>query len=146
MAVSPLDHTADTGIEVRAADLDELFADAARGLCAAITDPAGVAPSEQWEVEVAAGDLERLMVDWLEELLFRFDVERLLPASAGVTVSEEPVAPGTAGGWRLRGTVRGERFDPERHPLAVAVKAITYHGLLVERRDDGWHARVIFDI
>ena len=142
MPVSPLDHTADAGIEVRAAGLDELFADAAVGLCAAITDPAGVALREELEVAVVAADLERLMVEWLEELLFRFDVERLLPARSEVTVEELP-----AGGWRLRGRVRGERFDAARHPLAVAVKAITYHGLSVARAPGGgWRATVIFDI
>ena len=141
MPVRPLDHTADAGIEVRATGLDELFADAAAGLCATITDPAGVARDDAAEVAVEAPDLERLMVDWLEELLFRFDVERLLPAEAAVSVGEQ-----SGGGWRLRARVRGERFDPDRHPLAVTVKAITYHGLSVERDAEGWRATVIFDI
>lgn len=141
MAVEPLEHTADAGIAVRAGTLGELFAEAAYGLCAAITDPSAVACRQRDAVTVAAPDLEQLMVDWLGELLYRFETARTLPARAEVAVEGDAAA-----GWRLTGRVEGEVFDPERHPLRVAVKAITYHGLSVEPTGDGWRATVIFDI
>ena len=141
MSVRPLEHTADAGIEVRAATVDGLFAEAAAGLVSVITDPSRVEPRQEQAVEVTAPDLEQLMVEWLEELLFRFETTRMLPAAAQVVVSRE-----AGNGWRLAGTVRGEPFDPARHPLAVAVKAVTYHGLSVAGDVDGWRATVIFDI
>ena len=141
MPVSPLDHTADAGIEVRAASLDALFADAAAGMCGAITDPAGVVARQQAVVEVNAPDLEMLLVEWLQELLFRFETTGALPLRAEVAVSEEP-----AGMWRVRAIVQGEVFDPARHPLALAIKAVTYHGLRVEQDAEGWRATVIFDV
>ena len=49
-------------------------------------------------------------------------------------------------GWCLRGTVRGERYDPNRHELKTLIKAVTYHQLEVRSSKVGWTARVVFDI
>ena len=46
----------------------------------------------------------------------------------------------------MKATARGEPIDPERHELDMEVKAITYHGLKVERDGDGWLAEVIVDL
>jgi len=40
----------------------------------------------------------------------------------------------------------GEPIDPARHTIYTEVKAITYHGLKLERRDEQWYARIIFDL
>ena len=52
----------------------------------------------------------------------------------------------TVGDQGLTGVARGEPIDPDRHELDMEVKAITYHGLKVERDGDGWLAEVIVDI
>jgi tRNA nucleotidyltransferase (CCA-adding enzyme) len=46
----------------------------------------------------------------------------------------------------LSGTAWGEPLDRTRHQLEHEVKAITYHGLRVEPKADGWLAEVIVDI
>lgn len=43
-------------------------------------------------------------------------------------------------------TAWAEPVDPKRHELDMEIKAITYHGLKVERDGDGWLAEVIVDI
>ena len=141
MTIQFLDHTADVGADIDAASRDELFAEAARALCETIVDPATVRPSLERRFDLAAPDLETLLVDWLGELVFVFEVDRQLFRDAEVTVAEDEA------GWRLAAVARGEPYDPERHPVRVLVKAVTYHQIEVVRRDDGtWHARVIFDI
>jgi len=77
-----------------------------------------------------------LIFDWLRELLYRFDAEHRLCSKFEVRMNENG----------LTGTVWGEPYDPEKHELAHEVKAITYHGLKVEKQDDGWLAEVIVDI
>jgi SHS2 domain-containing protein len=138
---APLEHTADLGIEVRAARLGELFVDAASGLCDAITDVGAVEPRRERGFELRAEALDLLMVAWLEELLYHFDTGGELYPAGHAKVAEEG-----SGGWSLRAHLRGETFDPARHPLKVAVKAITYHGLEVAEDAEGWRARVLFDI
>ena len=79
---------------------------------------------------------DEMLRDWLAELLYTFEVRRLVLAQFDVTI-------GTDG---LKATARGEPIDPERHQLDMEVKAITWHGLKVVRDGDGWLAEVIVDI
>jgi SHS2 domain-containing protein len=141
MTIQPLDHTADVGVEISAESLEELYAEAAVAFCQTITVPSTVRPRERRRVVKRAPDRVELMVEWLEELLYLFDAHELLFAAAEVTLDEPPGV-----GFELRGEIAGERFDPDRHPVKVAIKGITYHGLEVRERDGGWWARVIFDI
>src|SRR5258708_2664170 len=131
------DHTADLGLRVRAADLDALFAEAAQALFSAIVDDLEtVKPVEKIDVEIQGEDREYLLFDWLRELLYRFDAEHRLFSRFEVVVSDRG----------LKGSAWGETYDPDRHELGHEVKAITYHGLKVERDADGWLAEVIVDI
>jgi len=131
------DHTADLGIRVTAANLDELFAEAGRGLTAAIVeDLAAIQPSLTETLEITGDDLSYLFFDWLRELLLRFEMRRVLYRDFAVRVAP-------AG---LTATLTGEPHDPSRHPWGHEVKAITYHGLKVERQGDSWLAEAIVDI
>jgi SHS2 domain-containing protein len=131
------EHTADLGLRVRAADLDALFAEAARALFAAVVDNLdAVRPLQRVDVRLTGTDREYLLFDWLKALLYRFDAEHLVFGRFEVRV--------TAAG--LAGTAWGEPLDPARHELGHEVKAITYHGLRVEPEAGGWLAEVIVDI
>ncbi|MCS7046833.1 MAG: archease [Gemmataceae bacterium] len=131
------EHTADLGLRIRAADLDALFAEAAAALFETIVpDLASVRPVRRVDVDLAGTDREFLLFDWLKELLFHFDVDKLLLARFNVHVRDDG----------LTGSAWGEPLDRQRHVLEHEVKAITYHGLRVERTPDGWLAEVIVDI
>jgi protein archease len=135
-----VEHTADVGIEVRAASLDALFVDAAGGFCDVVTEAARIGAEEEHTFEVEAGGLDLLLVTWLEELLFRFETTGVLYPHGEASVE------GKGDSWSLRARMSGERFDAARHPLKVQVKAVTYHELEVARDEHEWRARVIFDI
>jgi SHS2 domain-containing protein len=134
------DHTGDIGVHLRGATLDELFAAAAEAFTDTITPLQGVEPRRAEEIDVAAPELDLLLVDFLSELLYRFDTRGWLTRRADAGVRERD------GGWQLEGTLVGERHDDARHPVRVLVKGITYHGLAVRRSDNGWRADVVFDI
>jgi SHS2 domain-containing protein len=131
------EHTADLGLRVTAADLPELFCEAARGLFSIIVaDPKDIVARQQERIEIVGQHRDELLFDWLSELLYLFESRRLLLADFEVEID-------AAG---LRAVVRGEPWTPDRHPLEHEVKAITYHGLKVEPTDGGWLAEVIVDI
>jgi SHS2 domain-containing protein len=131
------DHTADLGLRIRAADLDTLFAEAGQALLKTIVeDLKTVRPEKRVEIVVAGTDRAYLLFDWLKELLYHFDTEHLLFGKFEVHVSETGLS---AEAW-------GEPLDRARHNLEHEVKAITYHGLRVERVDGQWLAEVIVDI
>jgi protein archease len=135
--VEVFEHTADIGLRVRAADLNELFAEAARGLFGLIVENlSDVKPARAEQIHVEGTQREYLLFDWLNELLYRFDSRHFICSEFKVNV--------TAAG--LDAEVRGEPLDPNRHVLDHEVKAITYHGLKVEQTPDGWLTEVIVDI
>lgn len=82
-----------------------------------------------------ADDLGALLVDWLEEILYLHEVRRI--ALGGVSVEVEEA--------RARGAVSAVPLGDD--PIdGTQVKAVTYHQLAVEERDDGWWVRVFLDI
>lgn len=128
-------------MELRAPSRDALFAAALVAFTDTVTDPGTVAAEEGVNLEVAADDAEGLMVEWLGELVYRFDVDGLLFREAEVRVED------SGEGLRLVAEARGERYDEERHALKVHVKAVTWHGLEVREEADGsWFGHVVFDI
>ena len=117
--------TADKGILARGRDLSELFANAARGLLALMVEnPAAVRPAERRAVRLTAGSPEGLLVAWLSELLYLYEVDGFL--AAGWTI-------GRLTETELTAEMCGESFDPARHRAAGHVKAVTYHGLEITR-------------
>ena len=132
-----VDHTADAGIVVQAADLKELFARAAWGMFSLITDMDAIRLAEMTRVSMEDGDCEGLMVKWLSELNYRHVTEhRLFGKFSVVELSEE----------RLEAEVGGERIDPARHTIFTEIKAVTFHGLRLRRENQVWKAQVIFDL
>ena len=134
------DHTGDVGVALSANTRGDLFAAASSAFTDTITPLEGVEPRRPEEVDLAAPELELLLVDYLSELLYRFDTRGWLTRTADVEVVERD------GGWALEGTLLGERFDPERHPVKVLIKAVTYHGLQIVQRDECFEAKLVFDI
>ncbi len=131
------EHTADLGLRARAADRDTLFVEMATALFAAVVDDLNtVHPETMVQVAADGTDLEYLLFDWLRELLYRLDADHLVFSRFEVAVTDVG----------LTGAAWGESIDPTRHVLAHEVKAITYHGLRVEREAEGWIAEVIVDI
>jgi SHS2 domain-containing protein len=139
MAFAVFDHTADVGIRVTAASVEELFAEAGRAVTSLIVEnPDAIELRERVAIEIAAEDVEALFVDWLRELIFRFETEHLLLRELSITIAEDQ--------RRLRAECRGERADWTRHLPDNELKAVTYHELRVARTASGWEAQVIFDI
>ncbi len=130
-------HTADAGLRVEAADKETLFAEAGCALFSlVVTNLDEVQVNTKRTITVDGDDLEYLFFDWLSELLFTFERERLVFNQFAVSFH--------AGG--VRGIASGEPVDHERHQLEHEIKAITYHGLKVQQTEQGWIAEVIVDI
>jgi SHS2 domain-containing protein len=138
--VSPFDtfeHTADIGLRVRAETLPELFAEAGKGLVSLLVEePETIREIEAEKIVLEADSIENLLLDWLSELLFRFETKQRLVGACDVRLD----------GTRLQASVRGETADWDRHHPGREIKAVTYHRLRVERCEGEWMAEVLFDI
>ena len=88
-------------------------------------------------MRLTASDRESLLVDWLNHLLYLFDIDGFL----GRDFQVESLTPGS-----LEARVTGETFDPARHPSRTGVKAATFHQLSIVPVQDGWEATVVLDL
>ncbi len=132
------EHTADAGIVAWGQTLEDAFDQAARGMYSLMVDLDRVEPGERRQITLRAPDRERLLADWLQELLFLTETEGLVFARFDVRLDPS--------GCALEATAAGEPLDASRHEPAYDIKAVTRHQLKVEREADGWRVRVLFDI
>jgi len=130
-----IEHTSDIGLLAYGKTLAEAFANAAGGMFSIIAELDNVKEAESRRVEISADDVEGLLFEWLNSLLYYFDVETLL--FSGFEIME-------FGDNRMVAECRGEKYDPSRHRLKTGVKSATYHMLEVDRQQN--RVRVIFDI
>jgi tRNA nucleotidyltransferase (CCA-adding enzyme) len=131
------EHRADIGVAGFGATAAQAFEQAALALTASLCEPAAVAPTERVEIHCEAPDLELLLVDWLNALIYEMATRHLLFSRFRVRLSGE----------RLQGEAWGEPVDQTRHQPAVEVKGATYTGLKVGQGPDGaWFARCVVDV
>jgi SHS2 domain-containing protein len=132
-----LDHTADIGLIIYGEDLKVLFENAGEAFFHLITDLRKVKRRIERRIEIKRKGLERLMVDWLNELLYLHDVENFLFKGFKVEAIGED---------GLRATLKGEPFQEGVHVIKTEVKAVTYHQIEVRKENGRWRAQIIFDL
>jgi SHS2 domain-containing protein len=132
-----IDHTADIGIIVYGADVEELFSNAALALFSLITELENIEEKLHYNLEVSSEDGDSLLVEWLNELIYLFDTKHILFRRFDIESLTDN---------QLKATCYGENFDPMKHKIKIGVKAATYHMLKLEKNGDGYKAQVILDI
>ncbi len=136
-----LEHTADAYIAAYGASMEEAFANAALAMFEVMTDTEKVAAIHKNSFEVEAEDEYALLYNWLEALLVRFEVNGMVYSKFEVVSIRE-----TRDGFKLRGSAWGEKFDAEKHPQKVGVKAVTYHQMEFIKTPDKTTLMFILDI
>jgi SHS2 domain-containing protein len=131
------EHEADVGLLVRGGSGPELFAAAGRALFELVCCVDAVVERERYEIAGQADDVEALLVDWLNDLVFLFE-------GRSVVCRRFTFLEWSATAYRAEAF--GEPVDAARHEPRDLVKAATYHGLSVRQLRDRWEARVILDV
>jgi SHS2 domain-containing protein len=136
-----LEHTADVYVRAHGKTLEEAFENAALSMFETITDTDKIATAQEDSVEVEAEDQYALLYSWLEALLVKSETLDMLYSKFQITDWKE-----TNEGFKLKAKIWGEKFDPKKHPQKVAVKAVTYHLMVVIRDLDRVVLEFILDI
>lgn len=132
--------TSDLAFEAWGRDLPEVFAAAAEAVLAATVEhPERVVTRLSRPVALEEPDLELLLLQFLNELVYLRDAKGMLMRAEELRVDPGPPA-------RLQGRVAGERIEAHQGQLATDVKAATAHGLSVRREPVGWRVRVTLDV
>lgn len=136
-----LEHTADIKFLAYGNTLEEVFENAALAMFNVIIDTGKVSGETTRDVCLSSPDLECLLVDWLSELLYLFEVDELVFWKFRV----EKIR-GEEGEYSIKAVAFGEQYYPESHPFETEIKAVTYNQLELEKTADGWKAQVVVDI
>ncbi len=136
-----LEHTADIKFIAYGKNLEEVFENAALAMFNVIIDTEKVSEKTAEEIILKSPDLESLLVDWLSELLYLFEVNEIVFKKFRVEEIREE-----EGEYSITSRASGEKYYPESHPFETEIKAVTYNQLEVEKIDDGWKAQVVVDI
>ena len=99
-----------------------------------------IEPRETRRIELKNDEIDMLLFDFLQELIYFKDAERLLLRVREMRIEEKE------GAYSLKATTAGEPLDAERHQQRADVKAVTLHDFRVEKTEGGWKATVLLDI
>jgi SHS2 domain-containing protein len=133
--------TADIAFEATGRDLPELFTAAADATMNVMIDNLEAIESrETRRIELSNDNIEMLLFDFLQELIYFKDAKRLLLRAYEMQIDQKNE------GYFLKSKVAGEPLDDTRHQQRADVKAVTLHGFSIEKHDGGWKARVLLDI
>lgn len=132
---------ADVAFRAYGSSPGELFRSASLAVLSVLLEnPLCVAASESVPLSLRNAHLDLLLFDFLNELIYRKDVDAVLLYATHAVVE-------CAGSeWTLDARLTGERIDRGKHVFAVDIKAATMHRLSVENNNGLWVATVVLDV
>lgn len=125
-----LEHITDAEIEAYGSNLEEAFENAGKALEDTMVDIEKIRPKRKDCIKVEGKDMQELLYEWLESLIAKQDTDGMLYSKFICKISRRKKD------FILEATVSGEKFDPERHEQKTAIKAPTYHDMLIEENSD----------
>lgn len=132
-----IEHTADTGFEVRGDSREQVYEHAAMAFFQIMWHLGSPSQNKAASIEVTGIDGEELLVNFLEEFLYRYDAKRMVCTMVEVDSVEDN---------RLQARAWLQEFDETQDRELLSVKAVTYHQLFIGREKDTWIARIFLDI
>jgi SHS2 domain-containing protein len=100
-----------------------------------------ITPKVERIITIEAEDKEALLFDFLSEFLYIFDVDELIFNKIYVRSIKK-----LKDNYKLRATLKGEKFDLDKHEIGIEVKAITYSFLNIEEKLESIVIDIVFDI
>ena len=132
-----LEHTTDAYIEAWGPTLERAFAQAAEAFYETMLNVQKIDPILEEHIQVDGHDEKELLYNWIEQLLLEFDIKAMVYASYHIII-----APDDRTSFKLRGRVRGEKYDRGKHGAKTEVKGVTYHLMTIE--EDAKEAKIRF--
>ncbi len=131
-----IEHTADMGIEAWGSTREEALKEVFNAFTTLLYDTEKVEPMEEKEVRTSSKSLTSGVVDFLSQVLYRYDGEGFLSKELIEIRNLNPV-------WVV---IKGEPFIREKHELRKLIKAVTYHKASFKKRKDIYKIRIILDV
>ena len=131
---------ADVAVEVKAKTLYQLFADAGMAVAEQSANPKTVKPKIKKTIVLKEANLEKLLFNFIEELIFIKDSECMVFNKFKVAVKQGKKE------CALNAVVYGDTINQKTQELHTDVKAITLHLFEITKTKEGWKAFFVLDI
>jgi len=135
-----LDHTADVLFIAEAPTLEQLFEQCGLAVEETQVNLSKIEQTEKITFEVKNNTIEKLLFDFLDDLVFYKDADLLIFNKFDIKITEKNKE------YVLTCTAYGDKLDHAKHEPKVDVKAITMHLFEVKEIQGGWQAQVLIDI
>jgi SHS2 domain-containing protein len=129
------EHAADLGLRARGRTMEELFANAARGMLDFMGSGNGTLGGEEAVIETEGLDPEHLLVRWLSEILYLFREGKKASGFLFDSIGKTSLKA------RCRLANLPGDFVPKRE-----IKLVTHHGVKIETVKGMYRAEVVFDV
>lgn len=130
---------ADAAFEAYGKTLEDLFSTCAFATFEVMADTKKIEQKKTIKIKLKAKDVETLLFDFLSELIYIKDKERMLFNKFDLKIEQGKV-------YKLEGKLKGEKTDQGKHKVRLDVKAVTYHLFEVKRDKNKWRAKIILDV
>ncbi|MBI1970559.1 archease [Candidatus Woesearchaeota archaeon] len=132
--------TADLAFVAEGKTLSLLFKHAAEALAASMISLKTITPKKKKTLSFKHGDIERLLFNFLEEIIYLKDAEQFVHSKSTVAVAKK------GNEYHLTATLFGEKLNPKKQEFHNDVKAVTMHLFRISKTAHGFKARVVLDI
>jgi SHS2 domain-containing protein len=136
------EHYADVGIRGKGETIEKAFEEAAKAMFSVMVELDSVEKKESVEIKAEAGELDLLLVEWLNALLSESSLRSMVFGDFRVETIEQL----KDGKWIVKGKAWGEKLVATKHSPKVEVKAATYSQLIVEKHNGLWLAQCVVDV
>lgn len=136
-----LEHEADVGVLGIGDTLERSFEEGAKAMFSVMADIKKIIQKLKVEVQVKAKDESSLFVEWLNELLAKRDIEDMFFSKFKIEKIKKENT-----NYVLKAKAFGEKIDLNKHKIKLEVKAATYSGLKVEKKNNKYYAQCVVDV
>jgi len=135
-----LEHMTDAEIESYGTGLEESFENAGLAAEETMVDLSSISQTMKRTIKVSGEDHESLLYSWLEALVSLQDTDGMLFSKFSCKISK------TRGGFELKASCFGEKYDPKKHEQKTAIKAPTFYQMLIDEKSIPIKIHFILDL
>lgn len=137
-----LEHTADMKFQAFGKTLEEAFENAALAMFNVMYE--GKVNTEiRKKIKVEGKDIESLLYNFLEELLFLLDTKNFFLSKVKVKINKIKIE-NNKENFKLEAELSGD--EARNYEISLDVKAVTYNEMFVKKQDKVYICQVVLDV
>ena len=130
-----LEHTADVKFQAFGENIDEVFKNSVLALKETICGNKKIKEIKKKVVKIAGKDMESLLYNFLEEILYLLDAENFITSKVKNLKINKFV---------LEAVLVGD--DSRNYKFTNNVKAVTYNEMFIKKQKGNWISQVVLDV